>query len=314
MPDFGIFRGFNDKLFGNKLYAGQLPTQLGLIGSESIPLLLDSYPNASAAYSLRKLRSAYTGYAIKVRRASDNTEQDIGFSNNELDTTTLASFCSGTNGFVTTWYDQSGNGYNATQTTAANQPQIVSSGSVINVNSKPSLKFDGTNDFLLTSSSVNWQNSLSFFGIVKSTTGSYLKLFATAGDLPSSGYSISMYAGGSILDWQSGDLLIFGNGYNTTSYPRIISQGSIVNGNQQLISTNLNSTLSNAFINNTEITYRKQQSASLSDTDYPLYIGQSASNTLYYKDNIQELIFYTIDKSSDRTGISTNINMHYGIY
>lgn len=35
MPDFGIFRGFNDKLFGNKLYAGQLPTQLGLIGSEN---------------------------------------------------------------------------------------------------------------------------------------------------------------------------------------------------------------------------------------------------------------------------------------
>jgi hypothetical protein len=33
MPDFGIMRGFNDKLFGNKLYAGQLPTQLGLIGS-----------------------------------------------------------------------------------------------------------------------------------------------------------------------------------------------------------------------------------------------------------------------------------------
>lgn len=36
MPDFGIFRGFNDKLFGNKLYAGQLPTQLGLIGSVSL--------------------------------------------------------------------------------------------------------------------------------------------------------------------------------------------------------------------------------------------------------------------------------------
>jgi hypothetical protein len=33
MPDFGIMRGFNDKLFGDKLYAGQLPTQLGLIGS-----------------------------------------------------------------------------------------------------------------------------------------------------------------------------------------------------------------------------------------------------------------------------------------
>jgi len=36
MPDFGIFRGFNEKLFGDKLYAGQLPTQLGIIGSEEV--------------------------------------------------------------------------------------------------------------------------------------------------------------------------------------------------------------------------------------------------------------------------------------
>lgn len=36
MPDFGIFRGFNEKLFGDKLYAGQLPTELGLIGSEDV--------------------------------------------------------------------------------------------------------------------------------------------------------------------------------------------------------------------------------------------------------------------------------------
>jgi hypothetical protein len=34
MPDFGIFRGFNEKLFGDKLYAGQLPINLGVIGSD----------------------------------------------------------------------------------------------------------------------------------------------------------------------------------------------------------------------------------------------------------------------------------------
>src|SRR5210317_1337729 len=87
-------------------------------------LLLDTYTGASAAYSLRKLRSGYTGDAIEVRRASDNTTQDIGFVDGELDTTSLASFCSGTDGFVTTWYDQSGNGNDATQTTASNQPKI----------------------------------------------------------------------------------------------------------------------------------------------------------------------------------------------
>ena len=36
MPDFGIFRGFADKLFGDKLVAGQLPTFLGLVGSFSL--------------------------------------------------------------------------------------------------------------------------------------------------------------------------------------------------------------------------------------------------------------------------------------
>jgi hypothetical protein len=37
--------------------------------------LLDTYSGAAAAYSLRLLRSAYTGDAIRVRRASDNTER-----------------------------------------------------------------------------------------------------------------------------------------------------------------------------------------------------------------------------------------------
>jgi hypothetical protein len=42
MPDFGIFRGFNDKLFGDKLYAGQLPTQLGIIGSQTFGIDTDA--------------------------------------------------------------------------------------------------------------------------------------------------------------------------------------------------------------------------------------------------------------------------------
>lgn len=111
--------------------------------------LLDTYPNAAVAYSVRKLRAAYTGSAIRVRRSSDNAESDIGFTAlGNLDTTSLTSFCGAGNGFVTTWYDQSGSGVNATQTTAANQPQIVSSGSVINQNSKPTIQGDGSNYFL----------------------------------------------------------------------------------------------------------------------------------------------------------------------
>ena len=41
--------------------------------------LLDQYPNAAVAYSLRKLRESYTGSSIRVRRG-DLTEQDFGFN------------------------------------------------------------------------------------------------------------------------------------------------------------------------------------------------------------------------------------------
>ena len=81
------------------------------------PLLLDTYSGASAAFSLRKLSNTYSGDAIRVRRASDNAEQTIGFSANSLDTTALATFCGSSNGFVVTWMDQSGNARNATQST-----------------------------------------------------------------------------------------------------------------------------------------------------------------------------------------------------
>jgi hypothetical protein len=55
--------------------------------------LLDLFPGAAAAYSLRKLRAAYSGSAVRVRRSSDNTEQDIGFTTQgELDTASLLSF------------------------------------------------------------------------------------------------------------------------------------------------------------------------------------------------------------------------------
>jgi hypothetical protein len=113
--------------------------------------LLDTYTGAAAAYSLRKLRSAYSGSAIRVRRASDNTEQDIGFNVfGELDTVSLASFCSGTNGFVKTWYDQSGSANNATQTTTSLMPKIYdgTTGVVLDPDTnKPALNADG-NDFM----------------------------------------------------------------------------------------------------------------------------------------------------------------------
>jgi hypothetical protein len=99
---------------------------------------------ATAAYGLRRLYASWTGAAIRVRRSSDDSEADIGFTaNGELNTTALLAFCGSGDGFVTTWYDQSVNGHHATQGTAANQPQIVSNGVIEKQNGRPALLFDG---------------------------------------------------------------------------------------------------------------------------------------------------------------------------
>jgi hypothetical protein len=110
-------------------------------GSAASSSILDRLSvSSSAAYSLRKLRNAYTGNAIRVRRSSDNAEADIGFTTSgDLDTVALLAHCGAGNGFVTTWYDQSGNGRNATQTTAGSQPHIVSNGAIVTENGRPTV-------------------------------------------------------------------------------------------------------------------------------------------------------------------------------
>lgn len=67
---------------------------------KATPYLLTNDINASVAYGLRKLKSTATN-AIRVRRASDNTEQDIAFVGNNLDTASLTNFCNPSRSFTT---------------------------------------------------------------------------------------------------------------------------------------------------------------------------------------------------------------------
>jgi prepilin-type N-terminal cleavage/methylation domain-containing protein len=116
------------------------PLQLACAtGTSTLPLDSTTTP-ATAAYSLRRVSAAYTGPAIQVRRSSDNATLDIGFTAaGDLDTATLTTFVGAASGFVTTWYDQSGNGRHATQGTAANQPRIVNAGTIDTSAGRPAL-------------------------------------------------------------------------------------------------------------------------------------------------------------------------------
>jgi hypothetical protein len=88
-----------------------------------------------------------------VRESGGNTEQDIGFlADGTPDNASLLAFCGANDGFVTVWYDQSGNGKNAVNATSTEQPKIVSSGALVTSNGFDVIQYDGTNDNLTITS------------------------------------------------------------------------------------------------------------------------------------------------------------------
>ena len=254
--------------------------------------LLNDYSGAAAAYSLRLLDNTFTGDAIVVRRASDNTTQNIGFANNELDTASLESFCSGTDGFVTTWYDQSGNGNDVVNATASQQPKIVSAGSTILENGKAAVQFDGVNDYLKNTSIVSNQPNTYF------VTAKY-NLLAVLNRLFDGGVSGTTRNS------------MFQNANRFQYFGGLTLTGASEDNNQNLHYLLANGTSSEAATNGLTAYTGDTGSQNLNG----LTLAARWDGAANFSDIvIQELVMYGSDQSTNRTGIETNINSHYNIY
>jgi len=79
-----------------------------------------------AAYALRPLSSGWSGDLVTLQRTSDSTQQTFGVSGCGMAST--ASFCTSTTCLVAKIYDQSGNGFDASQSTASDMPTFRASG------------------------------------------------------------------------------------------------------------------------------------------------------------------------------------------
>jgi len=133
-------------------------------------LLLEKFPDAYAAYSLRRLRPAYDGPVVRVRRASDGAEQDIGFAESGwVDTGAIEDFVDGGDGHVTTWYAQVEGTPNLTQQYASAQPLIARNGSAeLDEKGKPTLYFQNSDAKLVTDRfdrEING-NDYAIFGVI----------------------------------------------------------------------------------------------------------------------------------------------------
>lgn len=461
------------------------------------PLLLDTYPNAAVAYSLRKLRTAYTGNAIRVRRSIDNAEQDISFVGNDLDTASMLDFVgyniwtysedisqtvysnsrstetinsitapdgnltggkviedltfgehglnrvsgiivnatdyttsayfkqaertkirifsniSGANqqcdldltngtvsnstfsntpvvtaeangwyrfsvtitsgtisatngmtfrlfnasnviaytgdgtsgcyvwgyqlsqtsevkpyqktvataggaGFVTTWYDQSGNTNDAIMPTNVNQPIIVSNGTLIEEDNKPAIGWV-SNDSLVAPSINELHNGTKCFvaAVVKSNLSSTVRqsIIATSQNFTSNrGYTLYLITNPGIITSNIFNGTTTRPSSNTTNsdYPNgsrylvtdIIDADESLTENRSILNINDGSDIKNNTLTGTP---------TVLDSTRGLMIGYQNTDS-YFRGTMQEIVIYTNDQSSNRTDIKNNINTHYSIY
>ena len=260
--------------------------------------LLDDYPSAAAAYSLRALNSAYTGAAIKVRRSSDNAEQDINLLyDGSLNTDSLLNFVGSGSGYVTTWYDQSGNGINANQSSASKQPIIASSGVINTLNGKPTMQFISAfvmdlnlTQYPFTSGGSATEKSIFSVAENNATANQNLYNIADTRDI----YAITYNRSG------NNTYAFLGANYGTI--------GGNITG-QNIISSLAISPSSKTFNNTVEGVSSNLVRANFND----ISIG-SRGGSYPMDGNIQEMIMYESDQSSNRGNIETNINDYYNVY
>ena len=277
---------------------GTLPVSLKMEHEFATDLLLEDYPGAEGAYSVRKIRYAYTGDAMRIREDSGNTETDIGFdSNGDLDTAAIASHCGSANGYVVTWYDQSGNGNDATQSTTTKQPQIYNGSAVLTDNGKPALKYVTTNSLRLPNAMLpSAINNCSSFTVQSPTSGISLQL----GDetSPANRWFLAFGYIGSDYFGYAGTFNAINLGSTTSTQKLLTAIAGSTQGNAQ------------AFANGTS-----KGSLALSSavpTSGKGYIGRDTN--FVFNGNMQEVIVYHSDESSNRTGIESNINTYFSIY
>ena len=274
---------------------GTVPISLKMTWEDTaaVSYLLDDYSGAAAAYSLRLLSSTYSGDAVEVYNGTSYA--DIGFSNGELDTTALAAHCGSNDGFVSKWYDQSGNSNDAAQATTANMPKIYDGATgVVTENGKPALEFTGSEDLDLQSDFSDITTS-TIVMVMKCTTSSEAVAMQYTDDTRDVVIQFNRIA----------------SNLSVRFYPDATDAGKNNALNAQLLMfTQADSAAVDMHIDGSAAIDASNTRTLAGDAS----VLGSRNGSMYFIGTIQAVIIYPSDQSSNRTNIEDNINTFYSIY
>jgi hypothetical protein len=289
--------------------------------------ILDLYPSAHHAYSLRKLRTAYTGACLRIRRttttpSATTTTVDLSFdSNNTISLNSAITYVSGTvtlatnlgqfcasSGFinadgynpceifVVTWYDQSGNNKNPTQATAGNQPRLVSLNlgvaTLETSQGKVAVRFQSSLfNYLTINDTAITYNNVSSYVIGNPITTTSTNFFSINGTATSRFYLPNANA----ISYVSANIFT-----GLTITPNVNRLYELICG----------TSTTSAYSNGTILSPASVSSSSVLNAF--ISIGRIGGAFNYTNGYISEVISFT--GSSNRTQIESNINTYYSVW
>jgi hypothetical protein len=264
-------------------------------------LILDTLGvTAKLALSTRKLRTAYAGSALQVRRSSDNTTQDIGFDGSgNLDTAALATFVGANSAFVSKWYDQSGAGADAVQATNANQPRIRNAGTNDLISTQPALNFTSVTHQLISPASSGLTNTENISVVAQISSNAGIQALLGSGAAAGSGLEFRIETNTSmVLNAQSAALLGTSTGAAiTNATPHVLEASYIQTG---------------AWAFWADGTAKGSGSTAQSVTAGSIYLGVNAAGDVYTGTMGEVLVFDLSGGLTNRSTLQTDQKAYWG--
>jgi len=319
-PSTGIFRGADTPPGGNSddfNGAGGSTYVNGAQSSFDATVKNVYFGTANAGYNLTSISTSFASPATRAWKGkiaeviiynSDQSDNRTAFEANIGEVYGIAgipAYDNTVNGFVETWYDQSGNGNDASQLTASNQPKIVDTGVLVLSNGNAAIKSTASNEMSFSMASLSADGQQSVFGVLENDVTSQ------------DGYTTAFR----VYSSSTGT-----NGENRRPNWFIDPNGSLVfSANSQFGYTNadrdrrLYSHIMEDTAGGTSTVYQdgtQVDTRSITLDANPVFsfarvgdVGINAVGALY----TSEMIYYPSDESANRAAIEDNIDNHYGI-
>jgi len=214
----------------------------------------------------------------------------------------------GGDGYVTKWYDQSGFNRHASQTDSTKQGAFYISGSILELNNRPRLDFDGTDDYYEINDFAYRKTAQSIITVAKPTLSAANKVIFAHDN--TSDRAFAQY----ISNANNFSFIVSSDGTTT----KIATSGSILSEQTMYTSVFNGTELANdelKLLINSEYIISASTSTELDesfDSTSVLTIGRSlAVASSFFKGSIQEINFYDTDISSSFSSYYKPVDNYY---